>query len=130
MSLPLCFASKILKIRIFLFEPNMVLGRSNKFFISYFDKIFVSSMNSKNFPKKYINNFSLKLALLRKTFYETEKVDDIEKYINLLVIGGSQGAKIFDTLLKKSIIKLSKRYSLKIYQQTSSVNFENYKKIL
>ena len=33
MSIPLCLASKILKIKIFLFEPNMVLGRSNKFFI-------------------------------------------------------------------------------------------------
>jgi UDP-N-acetylglucosamine--N-acetylmuramyl-(pentapeptide) pyrophosphoryl-undecaprenol N-acetylglucosamine transferase len=33
MSLPLCIASKILNIKIFLFEPNMVLGRSKKFFI-------------------------------------------------------------------------------------------------
>ena len=33
MSLPLCLASKILNIKLFLFEPNMVLGRSNKFFI-------------------------------------------------------------------------------------------------
>ena len=45
-------------------------------------------------------------------------------YLILLIIGGSQGAKIFDTLIKSSIIKLSKRYSLKIYQQTNSVNFE------
>ena len=33
MSLPLCLASKILKIKIFLFEPNMVIGRSNKIFL-------------------------------------------------------------------------------------------------
>jgi len=128
MSLPLCLASKILKIKIFLFEPNMVIGRSNKIFLRSCEKIFCYSEEIKNFPKKYINKIKVIPALLRKTFYETEKVDDINDYINLLVIGGSQGAKIFDTLLKKSIIKLSKRYSLKIYQQTSSVNFENLKK--
>ena len=33
MSLPLCIASKILNIKIFLFEPNMVLGRTNRLFI-------------------------------------------------------------------------------------------------
>jgi len=121
-------ASKILKIKIFLFEPNMVIGRSNKIFLRSCEKIFCYSEEIKNFPKKYINKIKVIPALLRKTFYETEKVDDINDHINLLVIGGTQGAKIFDTLLKKSIIKLSKRYSLKIYQQTSSVNFENLKK--
>ena len=42
--------------------------------------------------------------LLRKNFYDAKKAKDFEKYINLLVIGGSQGAKIFDTLIKTSII--------------------------
>ena len=32
MSLPLCLAAKILKIKIFLLEPNMIIGRANKFF--------------------------------------------------------------------------------------------------
>ena len=50
------------------------------------------------------------------------------KHINLLVIGGSQGAKIFDSLIKTSIIELSKKYNLKIYQQTNLINFENLKK--
>ena len=37
MSLPLCLAAKILSIKIYLIEPNMVLGRANKFFL-YFAK--------------------------------------------------------------------------------------------
>ena len=40
MSLPLCLASKVLNIKLFLFEPNIVLGRSNKFFIKLCEKIF------------------------------------------------------------------------------------------
>ena len=125
MSLPLCLASKILNIKIFLFEPNMVLGRSNKFFIKSCEKIFCYSNKIKNFPKKYINKINVIPALLRKKFYEVEKAKSINGQINLLVIGGSQGAKIFDKLIKNSIIELSKKYSLKIYQQTNLDNFEN-----
>ena len=128
MSLPLCLASKILDIRIFLFEPNMVLGRSNKFFIKSCEKIFCYSAKIKNFPKKYISKISVIPALLRKKFYNIKKANDIDKSINLLVIGGSQGAKIFDTLIKSSTIELSKKYILKIYQQTNPINFKVLKK--
>ena len=128
MSLPLCLASKILNIKIFLFEPNMVLGRSNKFFIKSCEKIFCYSNKIKNFPDKYLNKINVIPALLRKEFYEVKKAQVFEKYVNLLVIGGSQGAKIFDTLIKNSIIESTKNYSLKIYQQTNPVNFANLKK--
>ena len=124
MSLPLCLASKILNIKLFLFEPNMVLGRSNKFFIKSCEKIFCYSDKIKNLPNKYISKISIIPALLRKKFYDIKKADSIDKKINLLIIGGSQGAKIFDTLIKSSIIELSKKYSLKIYQQTNSDNLE------
>ena len=128
MSLPFCFATKILNIKLFLFEPNMVLGRSNRLFIKSCEKIICYSDKIKNFPNKYINKINVIPALLRKKFYEIKKTESIDKHINLLVIGGSQGAKIFDNLIKAQIVKLSKRYSLKIYQQTNLDNFENLKK--
>jgi len=128
MSLPLCLASKILNIKIFLFEPNMILGRSNKFFIKSCDKIFCYSTKIKNFPKKHIKKISVIPALLRKKFYDVKKAEGIDKNINLLIIGGSQGAKIFDTLIKSTIIELSKKFIIQIYQQTNLTNFENLKK--
>ena len=127
MSLPLCLASKILNIKLFLFEPNMVLGRSNKFFIKSCEKIFCYSNKIKNLPNEYTNKICVIPALLRKNFYDVEKANNIDKNISLLIIGGSQGAKIFDTLIKSSIIKLSKKYCLKIYQQTNLLNFETLK---
>ena len=127
MSLPLCLASKILNVKLFLFEPNMVLGRSNRFFIKSCEKIFCYSDKIKNFPNKYISKVIVIPALLRKTFYVVKKANSIDKDINLLIIGGSQGAKIFDTLIKFSIIELSKKYHLNIYQQTDSINFEELK---
>ena len=128
MSLPLCLASKILNIRLFLFEPNIVLGRSNKFFVRSCEKIFCYSDKIKNFPNKYLSKINVIPALLRKKFYEVKKAHNIDENISLLVIGGSQGAKIFDKLIKTSIIELSKRYNIKIYQQTNLVNFEDLKK--
>ena len=128
MSLPLCLASKILNIKLFLFEPNMVLGRSNKFFIKSCEKIFCYTNKIKNFPNEYENKINVIPALLRRKFYEVKKAESINGSINLLVVGGSQGAKIFDILIKTLIIELSKIYNLKIYQQTNLNNFENLKK--
>ena len=52
MSLPLCIASKFLNIKIFLFEPNGVLGKSNRFILSISKKIICYDGNIKLFPKK------------------------------------------------------------------------------
>ena len=127
MTVPLCLASKILNIRLFLFEPNMVLGRSNKFFIKNCEKIFCYSDKIKNFPNKFTNKISIIPALLRKEFYNMKKIDMIDKDVNLLIIGGSQGAKVFDTIVQSSIIDLSKKYKFKVYQQANKKNFQSLK---
>ena len=129
MSLPLCLSSRLLNIKLFLFEPNIVLGRSNKFFINHCQKIFCYSDNIKNFPKKFKNKIITIPPLLRKKFYNLSKIEKINEEVNLLIIGGSQGARIFDTLVKNSIIKLSKKYKFKVYQQSLVSNFQNLKKV-
>ena len=125
MSLPLCIASKILNIKIFLFEPNMVLGRANKLFLNFCEKIFCYSNEIKNFPNKFASKVILINTLLRKEFYSIKSNEDISELVNLLVIGGSQGAKLFDIKIKNAAIKLSKKYKLKIFQQTNFMNYEN-----
>ena len=127
MSLPLCVASKILNIKLFLYEPNMVLGRSNKFFINYCKKIFCYSVKIKNFPNRLNNKISLISPLLRSEFYTSKIIKGIDQEINLLIIGGSQGAKIFDTTINQSIVNISKKYKLKIFQQASLANYDYLK---
>ena len=48
--------------------------------------------------------------LVRKEFYTVkEKKIENEKF-NLLIVGGSQGANIFDNSLKNSIYNVSKQF--------------------
>ena len=58
MSFPICIASRFTKSKLFLFEPNMVLGRSNLFFLNQCKKIFCYSKNIRKFPQKYINKIT------------------------------------------------------------------------
>ena len=129
MSLPLCLAAKILKIKIYLFEPNMIIGRANSFFLKYCEKIFCYSKEIKRFPKVYLNKIIEIKPLLRKEFYsfESHEVKKIDNQIHLLIIGGSQGAKLFDSSINNTIIELSKSYKLKVFHQTSFLNYKNLK---
>ena len=128
MSLPLCISAKILNLKIYLFEPNMVIGRANVFFMKLCEKIFCYSNKIKNFPKKYLHKIIVISPLLRKNFYSI-KFDEkkIIDELKLLIIGGSQGAKFFDQEIKDSILNLSKKYKIKIYQQSNNENFETLK---
>ena len=129
MSFPLCLSAKILKIKIYLFEPNTVIGRSNKFFIKFSEKIISYSKNIKNFPEKYKHKIFLVNPLLRKKIYE-EKINfknKIKKSFTILIIGGSQGAEFFDNEISELMIDLFKKYKISLIQQITN---ENKKKII
>ena len=125
MSLPACISAKILGIEIFLLEPNLTLGRANKFFLNFSKKILCYSKNLINFPSKFNNKIELINPLVSKDFYELKKVEEMKKNFCVLISGGSQGAKIFDGIIKDSIFELANKYSLKVIQQTNSKNIEN-----
>ena len=122
MSLPLILASKFIGIKIFLLEPNLVLGRANKFFLNSCEKIFCYNDKLKNFP----SNFEYKIIkinpLIRREFYKIKKNINPNKKFNILIVGGSQGAEVFDNKLKNIIINLSKKFSINIIQQTNKKN--------
>ncbi len=126
MTFPICIASRFTKSKLFLFEPNMVLGRSNLFFIKQCQKIFCYSNEIKRFPGDYINKIQTIYPILNKKYYssKTKISNNIDQKI-LLIIGGSQGANFFQTELKESLYKLSKKFNLIIYHQASKENFKN-----
>ena len=122
MSLPLCLAAKILNVKIFLLEPNMIIGRANKFFLNFCEKIICYSNNIISFPNKFKNKLVISYPLIRKKYYEKQSKENIEKIFTVMIVGGSQGAQIFDKIVHESIIKISKTNSLKIIHQTSQKN--------
>ncbi len=129
MSLPLCLAAKILKIKILLLEPNMIIGRANKFFLNFCEKIITYDNNIINFPKKFLYKLIVLSPLLRKKYYERNYDLKKNKRFSVIVIGGSQGAKIFDELLHQTFIKISKIRPLKVIHQTNEKNINLLKKL-
>ena len=128
MSLPLCLAAKILSIKIYLIEPNMVLGRANKFFLYFAKKLICYSKELINLPKKFEHKQTIVMPLIRKKYYDTDNYRNEDNFFTITIIGGSQGAKIFDTLINELLVKISKICSLKVVHQTSKKNTDFLKK--
>ncbi len=124
MSLPLCLAAKILGIKIFLIEPNMVLGRANKFFLNFSKKLICYSENLINLPSGINHKLTTVKPLIRKEYYDSGTYQKQDNLFTIIIIGGSQGAKIFDELLNKSFVTIAKQVSLKIIHQTSEKNIK------
>ena len=127
MSVPLILAAKFLRIDIYLIEPNHVLGRSNRYFLKSCKKIFCYSDEIKNFPNMHKDKIIKINPLVRENTYNVEKNFENKKKFNILVIGGSQGASFFDKDLKKSIINISKKKTIKIIHQTREKNVFTYR---
>ena len=127
MSLPVIISAIILRLPIFLLEPNLVLGRGNKFFLNFANKIFCYSNELSNFPKKYLNKIKLIKPLVSKAVYKLQKKDTVNDKFCFLIFGGSQGAKVFDNIFKEIIPEISNNFLIKIIQQTSKENIDNLK---
>ena len=119
MSLPFCVASLFLKIKIILYEPNKVLGRTNKSILRFSNRIICYHETLINCPDKHKNKIFRINPLLRKEIYNFKKNSkvNINKRIKLLVLGGSQGAEIFDKAIIKIINEISKFYKINLTQQ-------------
>ena len=120
---PTAIAAYLLRIPVIIHEQNAVMGRANRL-ISYFAELILLSFK---------NTENIKLKQKEKTVFTGLPLRDIiTKYssnenkedntINILVLGGSQGAKIFTDLIPDTLSHLSKeiRDRLKIYQNCVS----------
>ncbi len=129
MSLPLILAAKLINLDIYLIEPNLVLGRSNRYFLKSCKKIFCYTERIKNFPDHSEEKKIIIRPLVRKKIYDSVFNSEIrnKNKFSILIVGGSQGASIFDNDLKKSIVEISKKNSIKIIHQTNEKNISALK---
>ena len=118
MSLPLNIASIIYRTKLLLFEPNSVIGRSNKYSLRFAKKIICYNDKIKNFPKNQESKIYIINSLLRQKFYEVKYFPrKIDNEIFVAILGGSQGAKFFDNLSLKFVVSLSKIKKIRVLQQ-------------
>tara|TARA_B100000963_G_scaffold329294_1_gene318496 strand:+ start:3953 stop:5047 length:1095 start_codon:yes stop_codon:yes gene_type:complete len=120
-SFPICIAASILRIKFIIYENNLVLGKANKLLLPYAKKIFVSYKELDGIPEKYkYKVFELGNLIRKEIIDKSLKNNHIEKIggLKILVIGGSQAAKIFANDLPLIFNKLkNSNIEIKVFQQ-------------
>ena len=51
-SFPICVAAIILKVKIIIYENNLILGKTNKYLLPFAEKLLVSYKDLEKVPKK------------------------------------------------------------------------------
>ena len=116
---PILFVSVLLRIPIFIQEQNAVLGRVNRFFQRFSTKVFCHFSNTLFLDSKISLNTGnpIRNKVLKKS--NSQYLEPGPWPITLLVLGGSQGARLLSDALPKCIETLSKktRKRLTIFHQ-------------
>ena len=116
-SFPISYASKFFKVPLVIYESNSVLGRANKNLSPIAKKILLGIKTPENFAQKYQNKTFLIGNILNKDIMDHLNNKN-NKIFSILVLGGSQGAKIFGEIIPP-VIKMikDKGYEIQINQQ-------------
>lgn len=112
-SLPVMLAGQLCRIPTIIYEQNSFFGKTNRIFAKRARFITLAYPNTKNFPKAYLEKSEVIGDVIRpniRNLPQKRKNDFDEKPFNLLVIGGSQGARFFANLVPEAIKILMAKY--------------------
>ena len=118
-SFPTCIAASILNIKFIIYENNLIIGKANKYLLPFARIMFVSYKNLEGIPSKYSHKIFEIGNIINKEIINFSKtnVKKDGKKVRILILGGSQAAKIFAETLPNIFRKcLDKGISLKLYQ--------------
>lgn len=117
-SFPILIASIFLNIKYILYETNSIVGKTNKFFYFFSQKLLLGYNNKEFLPKKYRSKAFYVGQILRSSFLNKNytKKDNDQKTI--LVMGGSQGSEFFNKTIPIIFNEINDiHFSFKIYHQ-------------
>jgi len=134
MSLPIVIAAKIFNKKIILFEPNSIIGRSNKFLLRFayhvlcYDRDIFSNSDEKTSKLSY-KAIEIR-PILNNCFYFKENASETkDDTFKILIMGGSQASLFFSKYLNSEIIQLSKKHKIEVTQQLSAgFDIDSYKR--
>ena len=119
-SFPICFAGIILRIPFIIYENNLLIGKANRFLAPFAKKIFISYKDIDGIHLKNKDKIVIVGNILRENILENSKINrkEIDNNLNILILGGSQAAKIFAEILPDIFIECKKsNINFKVYQQ-------------
>lgn len=124
-------AAILLGTDLVIHEQNSVMSRTNRFLSKY------AALIAQSFKKVKYTPAGIKTILtgmpIRKTIAEVREIPfpalGKEDKFQIMVLGGSQGAKIFGDIVPEVIKKLSpaRRKKIRIFQQCREADVENVK---
>ena len=126
-SFPACVASILLGTELVIHEQNSVMSKTNRILSKY------STLIAQSFRKVKYTPIGVKTILtgmpIRKNIAEVANspYPKIEDKMQILILGGSQGAKIFSEVIPQAINLLDKetQKKLKIVQQCRKQDLDN-----
>lgn len=130
---PPLFAAVFLRIPIIIYEQNCFIGKANRFFLKYARKVALTYDETKNYN---ILDKNKKLVIGNIVRENVKNLKVRENFNNdtfrIFIFGGSQGAKIFSTLVPEAIqilVQSNPDIKLHITQQASLEDHDNIAKI-
>lgn len=114
-SVPCVLAAQILRIPTIIHEGNALLGKANRFLAKYAKTVCLSFKDTKH-ALKWVHKSKYTGMPIRSSVLELEHFNkQAQEKINIVVVGGSQGAKIFGEVIPKAIALLDKKMQSQLH---------------
>lgn len=115
-SYPTMLAAIMFRKKIILHEANTVIGKVNRLLLPRADYLTTGFESVQKIDQRYKNKLIYTGNPIRENILlnSTKKKPSTNK-LNILIIGGSQGAKVFSKIIPNVIINLPKNIKSKLY---------------
>ncbi len=124
-SFPICLAALILRIKFIIYENNLIIGKANKYLLPFAENILVSYKEIEGISHANSKKIIEIGNLIREEIINSNLKKDEFDSIKILVLGGSQAAKIFAEKLPEIFKKIKDEgVSITIIQQCQSGQIE------
>ena len=112
-TIPASLYSVIFCVPLVLHEQNAILGHVNRLFLPFATQLFLSFPVTQKIKNKYKNKIFITGLPIRNKLVKEVKCNATyskseAKVIKILVIGGSQGARLFSHIMPRAIYSLDK----------------------
>jgi len=131
-SFPPMLMAQLLGVKTVMHEQNAVLGKANIWLAMGVTKIATAFPDTKRIKESYKQKIEVTGNPVRAAICEVRNkpYPEIKDSLNILITGGSQGAKVFSTIIPDAIVKLPAdiKDKLNIVQQCKPEDIEEVKK--